>query len=81
MTTRDARPWWWWINPWLYIKRRDTAYDDALDIIYEFARPKPPIGEYTPEAVAMFEFVAGTCPECGRRYCRDLVKKMIGGGE
>lgn len=33
--TRDARPWWWWMNPWLYIKRRDIAYDTALDIIAE----------------------------------------------
>ena len=35
MRTRDARPWWWWMNPWLYIKRRDIAYDTALDIIAE----------------------------------------------
>lgn len=28
-----VRPWWWWLNPWLYIARRDKAYEDALDII------------------------------------------------
>jgi len=33
--TKDFRPWWWVINPWLYIKRRDEAYDHALDIIQE----------------------------------------------
>ena len=35
MRTKDMRPWWWWLNPWLYIKRRDIAYDTALDIISE----------------------------------------------
>lgn len=35
MRTRDCRPWWWWINPWLYIRRRDRAYDEALEIIRE----------------------------------------------
>jgi len=29
----ELRPWWWWLNPWLYIKRRDIAYETALDII------------------------------------------------
>ena len=37
MRTKDARPWWWWLNPWLYIKRRDAAYDTALDTIYELS--------------------------------------------
>ena len=35
MKTKDVRPWWWWMNPWLYIRRRDRAYDDALDTLYE----------------------------------------------
>ena len=30
-----TRPWWWWLNPWLYIARRDRAYNDALVIIRE----------------------------------------------
>jgi hypothetical protein len=34
---RSNRPWWWWINPWLYIARRDRAYEDALDIITELS--------------------------------------------
>lgn len=42
MRTRDVRPWWWWINPWLYIKRRDTAYDVTLDIITELQQPNTP---------------------------------------
>lgn len=29
--TNIARPWWWWLNPWLYIKRRDEAYYEVLD--------------------------------------------------
>ena len=32
---RRSRPWWWWLNPWLYISRRDDAYADALEIIQE----------------------------------------------
>jgi len=27
------RPWWWWINPWLYVLRRDRAYEDAIDCL------------------------------------------------
>lgn len=39
MSAHDTpRPWWWWINPWLYVRRRDRAYEDALDIIQEMAR-------------------------------------------
>lgn len=29
------RPFWWFLNPWLYAIRRDRAYEDALDIIHE----------------------------------------------
>lgn len=74
MMTKDLRPWWWWINPWLYIKRRDKAYDDALDSLYELAMPKPPIGEYSPTTIALFEYVAGHCPECSRKYINNLVE-------
>lgn len=35
MKTKNCRPWWWWLNPWLYIKRRDAAYDVALDTLRE----------------------------------------------
>jgi hypothetical protein len=39
MTTHEwlisTRPWWWWLNPWLYIRRRDRAYADALDTLQE----------------------------------------------
>lgn len=30
---RKTRPWWWWVNPWLYIRLRDRAYAEALDSI------------------------------------------------
>lgn len=43
MSAHNAlRPWWWWINPWLYIMRRDRAYADALDIIQEICREANP---------------------------------------
>ena len=35
---KTNRPFWWIINPWLYIKRRDKAYVDALDIIEELSK-------------------------------------------
>lgn len=29
------RPWWWWLNPWLYAMRRDRAYEAAIEsLIY-----------------------------------------------
>lgn len=31
------RPWWWWLNPWLYIQRRDRAYMVALDSLQELS--------------------------------------------
>lgn len=34
------RPWWWWLNPWLYIARRDKAYETALSIIEEMGQKK-----------------------------------------
>jgi hypothetical protein len=37
---KTTRPWWWFINPWLYIKRRDVAYADALVIIEELSKDK-----------------------------------------
>jgi len=33
----NFRPWWWWLNPWLYIQRRDRAYMDALDALQEIS--------------------------------------------
>lgn len=30
-----TRPWWWWVNPWLYIRRRDVAYAAALESLAE----------------------------------------------
>jgi hypothetical protein len=35
---KSTRPWWWLINPWLYIKRRDIAYADALTIVEELSK-------------------------------------------
>lgn len=37
VSQKIAKPWWWWVNPWLYISRRDRAYSDALDIIQELS--------------------------------------------
>ena len=28
-------PWWRWINPWLYMKRRDQAYEETLNLLQE----------------------------------------------
>ena len=27
------RPWWWWVNPWLYAVRREGAYLAAMDLV------------------------------------------------
>lgn len=35
---KRTRTFWWFINPWLYIKRRDKAYAEALDIIEELSK-------------------------------------------
>lgn len=37
MNNKSFRPWWWWLNPWLYIQRRDRAYTDALDSLQEIS--------------------------------------------
>lgn len=39
-TPFGERPWWWWINPWLSLWRREGAYEQALDIIEELAKAK-----------------------------------------
>lgn len=36
-SNNSFRPWWWWLNPWLYIQRRDRAYTDALDSLQEIS--------------------------------------------
>lgn len=36
--TKQLRPWWWWLNPWLYIARRDSAYKTSVGIIEELGR-------------------------------------------
>jgi hypothetical protein len=73
--TKDFRPWWWWINPWLYIKRRDIAYDDALDSLYELSRPKRFVGEFTPNTVVLMEYVRGTCNVCGKHYIKEAIER------
>lgn len=81
MRTRDVRPWWWWINPWLYIKRRDTAYDDALDTLYElctsveFHGAPYPCRIFNPGIVkTTMKCVAGRCRDCGKQYIQGIVE-------
>ena len=38
-----TRPKWWFINPWLYIKRRDKAYASTLETIQELSISANPI--------------------------------------
>ena len=38
-----TRPKWWFINPWLYIKRRDKAYASALEIVQELSISLNPV--------------------------------------
>jgi hypothetical protein len=73
--TRDVRPWWWWVNPWLYIKRRDTAYDDALDSLYELAVPYRKAEEFTPGKNPALDPIAGMCRSCGCIYVRWIVER------
>lgn len=40
--TNIARPWWWWLNPWLYIKRRDEALAAEVRRLAGADKPKPP---------------------------------------
>lgn len=72
MKTRDVRPWWWWINPWLYIKRRDIAYDVALDSLYEACRvarfPNATANRFDSTSTAELVSIAGMCSSCGKKY-------------
>lgn len=80
MRTRDVRPWWWWMNPWLYIKRRDTAYDTALDTLYELCLdakyPERKNRKYSPPGVVLptMKTIASRCPDCGRNYIAGIVE-------
>jgi hypothetical protein len=38
---KSTRPFWAYINPWLYMKRRDFAYAEALDSLQEASITKP----------------------------------------
>jgi hypothetical protein len=78
MRTRDVRPWWWWVNPWLYIKRRDAAYDDALDSLRDLALevtfPDRP-SAYSPAADPAFvEAITQRCRNCGLWYVERYVE-------
>ena len=37
-SNNSFRPWWWWLNPWLYIQRRDSAYMNALDCLEDLSK-------------------------------------------
>lgn len=75
MRTRDVRPWWWWVNPWLYIKRRDIAYDTALDSLYEMALdaryPERLDTPFDPSANPVFQSVEHRCRSCGLMYLKN----------
>lgn len=79
MRTREVRPWWWWINPWLYIKRRDIAYDDALDSLRELCLdvrfPQRRERRYSPDvAENTAHCIAARCRDCGRNYVAGIVE-------
>lgn len=83
MYTRDVRPWWWWLNPWLYIKRRDIAYDTALETLRELSRdarfPARKDRRFSPEASrAILHAVAARCDACGRKFILGAVEKKTG---
>lgn len=64
------------MNPWLYIKRRDVAYDTALDTLYEMgidARfPERRASRYfNPHENVVLEAVIGRCRSCGLKYITD----------
>lgn len=77
--TKDFRPWWWWVNPWLYIKRRDAAYDVALDTLRELSLdamyPERKNNAFTPGTVPPpLNFIANRCRDCGRKFAAALVE-------
>lgn len=61
-----TRPWWWWLNPWLYISRRDRAYADALDSLKELST-RPAAGYCQCSGLTVKVSKSGVCVECGRR--------------
>ena len=68
-----VRPWWWWLNPWLYAVRLDRAYEDALDIISDLHVPGKET-DYNPHSVAIMHFKAGRCQQCSRKYAKELIE-------
>lgn len=74
METGNAWPWWWWINPWLYIKRRAAAYESTIESLRCLAisvkYPEAP-SPYDPWAGPEFvEAVTARCQDCGLWYIK-----------
>lgn len=78
------RPWWWWINPWLYAKRRAEKYDAAIELAYELCDSIEFYGSarsckvFRPDVVAnTMTAVVGRCKCCGGKYIKRLIESRL----
>ena len=81
MKNTDHRPWWWWINPWLYARRIGRAYSVSLDELTEasvalwrlqnICREAKIVSklpsEYT-DTERTIEYLSSRCDSCGKHY-------------
>ena len=74
---KTVRPWWWWLNPWLYAVRRDRAYEDALDIISDIEFPYKPQPFFSPHSICITEYKVGTCRQCIRKYVSKRIVREV----
>lgn len=82
MLTKNNRPWWWFINPWLYIKRRDTAYDVALDTLQELCKSIYFQSDINPEfnpcdIERVLDSYKNKCEACGRNYLKSVSERIV----
>lgn len=80
--TKNYRPWWWFINPWLYIQRRDMAYDIALNTLQElseslyFHRDINPVFNSC-DTKKVLDSYKNKCITCGRHYQKIVSERIV----
>ncbi len=82
----EPKPWWWWINPWLYIKRdlaaqseRIRRYESAVLSVYNAVTFNRPANRGYPPGrpIVIHEMVKGKSSSCAKWYINQVIEKQI----